>query len=323
MYSRIRARFVIFALGATLSMLLTWPSTVIADASGVEAALDGVIARAETVISSSIEEAYVQLQRSVNRLYAAAVDEDTELMLRNLAIVDYRFKRLPVADEVSIEGLQEMSVLLKRLGLSLTLPNTDKTRLREEAAALLLAADALAKPQQPLWHEYRSVLAEDAAALARAVNGETELDSGPTPATALRQLRSDYETIRTAVLLSIPEEDLTIVRSDAVLRYAATVLTAVPYNKELAERLVSPLQETLLSLFPIPDKNDESVLVPPAPGASWAWSATMGSFIVTILTWVGWRRYKDDEYESRLPRVKPGDRQDAAERLMERWRNRR
>lgn len=304
-YSHTRARFVMFVIGIAL-LMLSWPSSAIADSSHD---------------ATSDNAAYSQLQRSVNRLYVAAINENAELVKTSLDIVEYRFNQLPALREASHAGLQELTEHRNRLRLLLARAEPDFVRLRKEAAALLLAVDALAKPAQPLWHEYRSVLAEDTAELARALKGEAgEADFG-SPAAAIAQLRADYETVRTAALLSL-SDDLSIQRSDAVLRYATTVLNAVPYQAEQAERLLQPLEEALLSLFPPETVRDEFAIVPAVPGMSWGWTAMMGSFIVTVLTWVGWHRYKAEGYESSIPRTKPSERTDAAERIIERWRRR-
>lgn len=319
----IRARLYMFVAAATIVMLLMLPQAATAGRGDGSVPADNAEAQPSADVSSSSAEAYDSLLRSANRLYAAATDGDAALMSRSLDVIDYRFKQLPVMDEASFVGMQTMDGQLKQLRLSLALPKPDELRLRKEAAALLLAADAMAKPERPLWHDYRSVLAEDVAALGRALNGEDGVAApGSKPAAALAQLRSDYDAIRTAALFGVRDE-LAVARSDAVLRYADTVLRAEPYNGELAERLVPPLQDALLALFPIPDERGETAIVPAAPGATWAWSAMMGSFIVTVLTWVGWRRYRDEEADgNRRSPAKSPDRKDAAERLIERWRNR-
>ncbi|MFD0670390.1 sporulation protein YpjB [Cohnella sp. GCM10027633] len=317
----IRARLLLFVLAAAIVMLLTLPQAATAGRGDGEVSADGAKALPNADVSSSSAEAYASLLRSANRLYAAANDGDTALMSQSLAVIDYRFKLLPISNDDSIDGLQAMDRQLTQIRLSLAVPKPDELRLRKEAAALLLAADAMAKPGRPLWHDYRSVLSEDVDALGRALSGDAGFGGETKPRAALEQLRSDYEAIRTAALFGF-QGDTAIARSDAVLRYADTVLREEPYHRELTELLVPSLQDAMLGLFPVPDERGESVLVPAAPGASWAWSAMMGSFIVTVLTWVGWRRYRDEGEEGIPPSAKAPERKDAAERLMERWRYR-
>jgi hypothetical protein len=143
--------------------------------------------------------------------------------------------------------------------------------------------------------------------------------SSKVPEAALQafdQLSQHYKVIRTAVLLK--SDPWKVERSDSVIRYASRILTANPPNAALWQGIITPLHEAMDGLFP-GGKEAESAFVPTIAPPPWGWSAIMGSFIVTILTWVGWRRYRVDQYTApRMPsrRTEP---KDAAERLLERW----
>ena len=89
---------------------------------------------------------------------------------------------------------------------------------------------------------------------------------------------------------------------DSAFRYAERIYRADSPSAELLRGTIPPLKETLKALFPSGEGTPESAAIVPPVGAtppSWGWSAMMGTFIVTILTWVGWRRFRYEEATGR------------------------
>lgn len=274
------------------------------------------------VSSSSLEE-YDRFLRSATVFYRAVNQDDVPLMSQSAAVMQQRYKSLPLSDAALMDGMQALGEQLKQTKRSIALAAPDEQRLKAEAASLLLAADAMANPAQPLWHDYRTVFAEDLRTLRAALSGDGEAAAGGTDLTvavaALNRLQFHYELIRTAALLETTP--LNVVRSDNVLRYASIVIGSESSNLALAHGAMHPLEEALLAIFP-GAADEPSAVVPAVSGASWGWTAMMGSFIVTVLTWAGWRRYKDDGVAGMTRTNNDEVREDAAERLLERWRTR-
>ncbi|WP_027084928.1 sporulation protein YpjB [Cohnella panacarvi] len=308
---------------SAVALLLALPGAANGGVYDSDAVQHGSEARDIADVSSSSLEEYDHFLRSATVLYRAVNEDDVSLMSQSAVVVQQRYDSLPLSDAALIDGMQALGEQLKQTKRSIALAAPDKRRLKEEAASLLLAADAMANPTQPLWHDYRTVIAEDLRALRVALNG----DGGETvrgadligAGVAVNRLRSHYGLIRTSALLETAP--LNVVRGDSVLRYASIVIGSESSNLALAHGALQPLEEALLAVFP--GASDEpSAVVPAVAGASWGWTAMMGSFIVTVLTWAGWRRYKDEGVAG-MTRKNDGEvREDAAERLLKRWRNR-
>jgi sporulation protein YpjB len=319
---RSSARLIIFAMATAVVILLVLPVTANASGFVAVAAVDHATGqRSADGFSSSQETEYDRFLRSVIALYKAVNNGDAQLMFQSLSVIEYRFNLLPMSDDASPAGMQALAGQLRQMKRLLAFLNSDEQLVKSEAAALLLAADAMAKPDQPLWYNYRTVIAADLTSLQRVLAGSESAENiADTASEVLSGLNAHYEIIRTAILMGGSSK--AIERSDSVLRYTSTVLNAESPKSELTKGVMQPLEEALFALFPDAKDEEQSALVPTAPGASWGWSAMMGSLIVTVLTWVGWRRYRTEDYAGLNRDKSAANRKDAAETLLERWRNR-
>lgn len=317
------ARRLGISIGSAVVLLFALPGAAYGDAYDSEAVQQGSEAWDVADVSSSSLEEYDRFLRSATVFYRAVNEDDASLMSQSAAVMQQRYKSLPMSDTALMDGMQALGEQLRQTKRSIAHAAPDKQRLKEEAASLLLAADAMAHPSGPLWHDYRTVFAEDLRTLREALSEDGEESARGADLTgavaALKSLQSHFELIRTAALLETAP--LNVVRSDNVLRYASIVIGSESSNLALAQDAMQPLAEALFALFP-GAADEQSVVVPAVAGASWGWTAMMGSFIVTVLTWAGWRRYKDDGALGKT-RTNDGEtREDAAERLLKRWRNR-
>lgn len=310
-------------VSSAIVLLLALPNATFGSDIEPEALLrKSATPRTSDVATSSSEEEYDRFLRSITVFYHAVNKENASLMAQSAAVSLHRYKQLPLSDAVSMEGLQALGEQLTLTKRSIAVANPDKQRLKTEAASLLLAAEAMANPSNPLWYDYRTVLAEDLSALRDTLSrGEDragrEADTISAGA-AVSRLQSHYEAIRTAALFNTAP--LVVMRSDNVLRYASIVIGSESSNLALAQGAIRPLSEAMFAMFPGPSDR-QSAVVPAVPGASWGWTAMMGSFIVTVLTWVGWRRYKDEDVAGMKSKRNGETRKDAAESLLQRWRN--
>ncbi|WP_391571900.1 sporulation protein YpjB [Cohnella sp.] len=266
-------------------------------------------------------QAYDNFLASAERLYDSVNKGQLEMSLKQLADIESQLRGLPMKEIASAEGVRALAhdvAEMKRVAVAVM---PDEAKWKRGAASLRLAADALAHPDKPIWHRYRSVLQEDIGKLA----AELDKTAGKQPAAAAvhiayEQLAQHYSLIRTAALLRA--EPSKIERADAVLRYASRIYEADSPKPELVAGTLPPIREAFRELFPQGGAASETI-VPPlgAVPPSWGWSAMMGTFIVTILTWAGWRKYKYEEAFGGSPSaLRREERQDAAEKLIGRWR---
>lgn len=227
--------------------------------------------------------------RTAEALYQAALEGDA-VRVRNYAReMDARLRALPMRRIASAEGVEALARSVTRLKRSVAAVSPNPDAWRSISAEIRLAADELVHPDKPMWHRYRTILADDLRLLEEAIGGTGGI---PLARAQLERLQAHYDLIRTAVLMHA--EPYLVERADSVLRYAGRVLGASQPNPELLRGLVPSLREPLESLFPAQQAADTAVIVP-APSPSWGWPALMGTFIVTILTWAGWQRYKRPE----------------------------
>lgn len=252
-------------------------------------------------------------------LYEAVNKGKLEEALTGLFDVEQAFRSLPMNSITSVEGIQALAHNITELKRAAASVSPDQDKWRKSAAALRLSADALSHPASPIWHQYRTILIENVYRM-KTVLGKKDTDTNAVVKEALEEfnlMTQHYYVIRTAALLQ--SEPWKIERSDSVVRYVSRVLSATPPNPLLWPSIIPQLEEAMEGLFP-PNKSAESALVPPVAAPPWGWSAMMGSFIVTILTWVGWRRYRADPYIPAGKSAKSEEPHDAAERLLNIWR---
>ncbi|MFC7147203.1 sporulation protein YpjB [Cohnella cellulosilytica] len=297
-------------------------------ACGLLAAASGAAAASapsgEPSPASSVSgQAYEKFLATAERLYEAVNGGQLEAAVQRLGELERQLRSLPMKTIATAEGIRALAGDVAEMKRTVAALSPDEAKWKKGAASLRLAADALAHPDKPIWHRYRTVLQEDINKLAAAVESGTAKQGGP-PAPAVRAafepLAEHYGLIRTAALLRA--EPWKIERIDSALRYASRIYEAQAPKPELVRGTLEPIREALRELFPEGGGASET-LVPPlgAVPPSWGWSAMMGTFIVTILTWVGWKRYKlDDAFGGSGDAYRRDDREDAAERLLGRWR---
>lgn len=260
--------------------------------------------RAAAAAEGTGADAVRTFRQSADKLYAAVSQGNRLEASRSLRELELALRGLPLSKIATAEGVQALAgsvAEIKRAWASVT---PDAARLEAAAGEIRLAADELENPDKPMWHRYRPILKEDANALAAAIGDGTGL--APADArSALDRLKKHYRLIRTAA--SLRSEPSAVERGDSVLRYAEKILKPDKPDASLARDLVPSVREAMEGLFPAEDR--ETAAAPTFMPPSWGFAATIGSFIVTILSWAGWRRfrYDRDHPPSRPPSDPPSD----------------
>lgn len=246
-------------------------------------------AQAAPLTSSSDAAAHAAARsflQSAEALYEATLKGNLPEARRLLLQAEARFRAIPMESIATAEGVEAMARSITRMKRTVASAKLNIDDWREKAAEIRLAADALAHPQAPVWHQYRAILLDDVRRLEEA------LGTSGNPALAkerLAELRGHYGRVRTAALLRA--EPYVIERADSVLVYAERVLTAKQANPELLSGLAESLRDAMAGLFP-GQRETAGTLTEPAPSPPWGWTAFMGTFIVAVLSWVGWLRYR-------------------------------
>ncbi len=221
-------------------------------------------------------------------LYEAANGGDGTSIAKHAARTEARLRALPMEGVATAEGIEALARSVSRMKRLAAAVRPEPDKIRNQAAEIRLAADAIAHPQTPMWHRYGPIVQEDLRLLEKAI---AEKASQAEQLGRLRGLQAHYQLIRTAIL--IHAETYIVERADAILRYAERILAAKTPNPAYAADLASSLQEAIGGLFPAQDQSSSAeAMMTPVSGSPWGWSAFMGVFIVAVLSWVGWRRYQ-------------------------------
>ncbi|MFC4599050.1 sporulation protein YpjB [Cohnella hongkongensis] len=269
-------------------------------------------------------QAYERFLAAAERLYESVNGGRQAAAQEQLNEIEQQLRSLPMKAIATAEGIRALAHDVAELKRTLAAVRPDEAKWRNGAASLRLAADELAHPDRPLWHRYDTVVQEDINKLAASLGDDAGRLGRLEPAVhqAFGQLSEHYGLVRTAALLRA--DPWVIERIDTVLRYAGRIYEAQSPKPELVQGTLAPIREAFGELFPDRGAASETV-VPPLGAAppSWGWSAMMGTFIVTILTWAGWRRYKYEEaMGGHAGGARPDEREDAAERWLGSWRRR-
>lgn len=257
--------------------------------------------------SRSDTQAIEKFREAAESLYQAVNRGDRLAAVRSMKETETRLRELPMMRIATAEGIEALADSVAEMKRAMAAVTQDGRRVQSAAGAIRLAANALAEPQRPLWLQYRSVLREDVDVLAKAL-GDRPQSVTPEARAAFGRLAERYGLIRTAVALT--SEPYVIERGDAAIRYAKRLLQQDRPDPKLLGGLIAPLREAMEGLFP--PEGERPTTVPAVVPPSWGFGATIGSFIVAILTWAGWRRFRFDRthpnYGSNRERRDPADR---------------
>lgn len=143
------------------------------------------------------------------------------------------------------------------------------------AAKLRLAADALTHKKEPMWLHYYKILREDGNQLRHAIENNDQLQV----TRSLDQIMKHYDVIRSAVMISRQPSDVRKV--DSFFLY----LNREPHlsNMDQFELILSELFER---------KAAEAYMEMSYPQNVFYITFVLASIIISILSYVGWRRYK-------------------------------
>ncbi len=170
-----------------------------------------------------------------------------------------------------------------------------------EAARVRLLFDALTHEHQPMWHQYYKILRNDTEELQSVIN-DKQLNGAKH---ALDKLQYHYSVIRPAVLVQRDEAD--VIKIDSLFTFMDRAADEQNLN-HMAKGTVEFIH-IWNALF---DKEDSPTYAPIADHKQpFYWIFGIGSSIVTVLAFVGWKKFKhrkgyvpvkrpesDDTYES-------------------------
>ncbi|WP_187434052.1 sporulation protein YpjB [Paenibacillus methanolicus] len=249
-----------------------------------------------------------------DELYSAANKGNRQLAYTALVQLERESKRGEVRAMGTLKGWQAFDASIQSAKKAFAQrPNGGEAYL--QAARLKLAIDALYR-SSPLWLQYQHVIQEDLERLRQAWVIEWE-DRSSAELAALNVLRIHAERFEVAALLERPEADVTqfqdlMNRMEYAIVYAAKSSGTKERNRNL-DRVWLELQNSVDVLFndnaatkaasgELPDAAAAGPaptrikpMVPAAPVREQLATMFIAAFVMGVLAFVGWQRYKFEE----------------------------
>ncbi len=251
----------------------------------------------EPVPEAEATKVVTDVQRQTMRLMNDAAEEayqsvqkgDLERTKERLAQLSVLSTKLSYEGLASVEGIEAVTGSIHAALRSLNAVSPDHRSATIKVATARLAVDALSHREQPMWLGFRDALSGDLEKLAMAAEAEND----PAASEALASWRGHLSMVRPAVVVSREPSDA--VKLDSITAFLTNALRSADWSglRQAMPNLESALGEVFA------DQDRETTVTPLAPTAEpphpILWSLGLGAFIVTVLTYVAWRRYAADQ----------------------------
>lgn len=192
--------------------------------------------------------------------------------------------RLSYGGITTLEGLNALTSLVAESREVYNRVQFDQRLALLSAAKIRLAADALTHREKPLWLEYRATFEQDAEKLREAIlSGRRE-----EAKRALGAFYDHYLVIRPAVLIS--RSAAVAEKLDSWFLFMNGLLSAPDYDAARVKDGAANAAQLIEELFRPGDAAASAG--PGKPAAPALWAAMVCGAIVSVLAYVGYRKYK-------------------------------
>ncbi|GLX68953.1 sporulation protein YpjB [Paenibacillus glycanilyticus] len=165
------------------------------------------------------------------------------------------------------------------------------------AAKIHLTTDALIRPDHALWLQYEKVMIEDLERVNRSWNRQT--DDGATAARAAMNSFNDHLLrIEAAAAMQRPVDRIQELRDR--MQYTNVLLEAGMKGQTKQDWTDNSIQDLEFSVNRLFDdghnQEEEPVVAPIGETNPISWILLLGAIIMAVLTYSGWRKYKQQPY---------------------------
>ncbi|WP_211744984.1 sporulation protein YpjB [Paenibacillus sp. Marseille-Q4541] len=236
---------------------------------------------ADSSTSSSVE----QLSQVATSLYRNALDYNLSAVREDVGELTRQVEKFSFDGLTTVEGMHALTETIVEVKEASASVQAASDSLQHASAKLRLAVDSLAHPDKALWLQYYKIIKEDLLSIEEEASNE----EGTAMVAKYAELESHYETIRPAAI--IRRQPYEIERFDSWMSYLKgltlrngsepqDILDALKQGDEFANALFGK-------------EKDETAFVPFAGGPEpWAANLFIGSAIVAVLAYVGYRKYR-------------------------------
>jgi sporulation protein YpjB len=183
----------------------------------------------------------------------------------------------------SMEGLNALTALVAEARAIYTQVKFSPQEGLLAAAKIRLAADAMVHKETPMWMQYRKVFKADADKLRGSVRAKDATEASEH----LQDFNKHYQLIRSAILLSRDASLVEKLDSWFIFMHGLLTQQHVDFKKVGVGALHT--DELIAELF---GSQEQPAFVPAVAGSNTLlWAAVLSSIIITVLVYVGWRKY--------------------------------
>ncbi|GAB6990279.1 sporulation protein YpjB [Paenibacillus pini] len=239
-----------------------------------------------------------RLDTASETLYQHVLEGNINLVQQDIREVAQIFESSSLQGLTTVEGIHAIAESIVEMKEA-----TVQARIQEEqwltaSAKLRMAADSLSHPRQPVWLQYYKVIREDLNNMNVAVVAKDKqgLKNG------YESLRRHYEVIRPAVIIQRKNGEIAII--DSWVSYAGGIISSTSTASMDMSGLISQGEEQFNGLFG--KKKDEPALASlDSVNTPWPWVVWSGSFILIILAYAGYRKYRGEQNTFQSVEPKP------------------
>ncbi|MBY3618167.1 sporulation protein [Acinetobacter sp. CUI P1] len=229
-----------------------------------------------------------QLEQAAEALYGYVLEGDVMKVRQETEEISRILVSSSFEGMTSVEGINALSGVILDLKAAVASAKVSQQQLEATATKLRLAANSLNQPGQPIWLQYYKLIREDLNAMEQS--GATNDLTGWK--TAVERLQGRYENIRPAVIVSRQPE--VVNAFDSWLSYAA----GIPSSSQKIERarlleVVSYGQDAVRVMFG-KEKDEPALSLPLASQEFGIWGGLAASFIIAVLAYAGYRKYRGE-----------------------------
>ncbi|SFE90731.1 Sporulation protein YpjB (SpoYpjB) [Paenibacillus algorifonticola] len=165
------------------------------------------------------------------------------------------------------------------------------------SARIHLTADAMLRPASGLWMQYERVMLEDVSRVRKAWKRPYE-ERADAARAAMDNLSAHLALVEGPASMLRPEGRTAELHER--IRYTNVLLSAGPRDQAQAGRVdeaLTQLGAAVSRLFTDkPQSVEEPALAPPASANPVSWTLLLGAFIMAVLAYKSWRKYKQQPY---------------------------
>lgn len=282
-----RKRIILLLLGAALAL-------------GLQGCRSGEDQARQTAPEGSVSGELAQMNATADELYKLTT---TGRLVEARAALERLGEQVASASYAGVTGVEGVDALTDAVTEAKRRYNAvqiEPEQVVREAARLKLATDALTHPRQPMWLQYYKVLNDDTKKLEDAVLAGNKTDVQAR----FIQMKDHYDTIRVSVWISrTPQEGE---QMDSLLTFFGKYTEPAAFQQEVLVSGIHQWREALRGLFR--QGGDRTAYVPIAePDQPVLWTLTIGSVIVAVLAYAGWRMFRGQQQAAGKPRFRGMD----------------